>query len=150
MAYSNEEIEKTFDLILERIEEGEALRSILKESNMPSSRTFFKWLDEDCIKVKQYELSTSLRTEALFDEMFHIANNTEEGETVKTTMNGVETTTADMIAHRRLKIDVIKWGLSKLNPKKYGDKIQQEHSGELNTTKKIIIKLPKRDEDTNS
>ena len=54
MAYSNEEIEKTFDLILERIEEGEALRSILKESNMPSSRTFFKWLDEDSVKVKQY------------------------------------------------------------------------------------------------
>jgi len=35
---------------------------------------------------------------------------------------------------QRLKIDAKKWELSKLNPKKYGDKIQQEHSGELKTT----------------
>ena len=29
-----------------------------------------------------------------------------------------------MIAHRRLKIDALKWSLSKLNPKKYGDKVE--------------------------
>ena len=33
------------------------------------------------------------------------------------------------VAHRRLKIDVLKWRAGKLRPKVYGDKIQQEHTG---------------------
>ena len=134
MAYKEENIDIVFDLILERIENGEALRNILKDENMPSSRTFYKWLKEDEVKVKLYEESTTLRSEALFDKMFEIANNTELGEVTKLTVNGLEVTTSDMIAHRRLKIDVIKWGLSKVNPKKYGDKIQTEHSGEIKSS----------------
>ena len=134
MAYTEENKEKIFSLICDELEKGYSLRSILRRENMPSSRTFYKWLKEDEVKVKLYEESTTLRSEALFDKMFEIANNTELGEVTKLTANGLEVTTSDMIAHRRLKIDVIKWGLSKLNPKKYGDKIQTEHSGEIKSS----------------
>ena len=131
MAYSEDNRDKIFDLVLERIENGEPLRVILRDEDMPSSRTFYKWLQEDPLKVKLYEDSTTLRSEALFDKMFEIATNPEMGETTKTLANGgLEVTTGDMIAHRRLQIDVIKWGLSKLNPKKYGDKIDMTTQGE--------------------
>lgn len=45
-----------------------------------------------------------------------------------------EALTAEDAALGRLALDARKWYLSKLMPKKYGDKIQQEieHSGELN------------------
>lgn len=42
------------------------------------------------------------------------------------------------------------WYMNMKNRFGWVDKSQTEHSGELNTTKKIIIKLPKRDEDNNS
>jgi len=135
MAYSQEEIEITFTKICEEIETGRSLRSILKEDeNMPSSSTFFIWLKEDELKSKRYELATDLRTDILFDEIIDIAYNTEEGTTTKETERGIEITTGDMLGHRRLKIDALKWSLSKLNPKKYGERIQNEHSGEIKTT----------------
>lgn len=139
MAYSKEEIEIIFTKICEQIETGRSLRSILKEDeNMPSSSTFFIWLKEDALKSKRYELATDLRTDILFDEIIEIAYNTEEGTTTKETERGIEVTTGDMLGHRRLKIDALKWSLSKLNPKKYGDKVQQEHSGEIKTTPTIV------------
>ena len=122
MAYSNEEIDKIFDLVLLRIESGESIRDILLDNTMPSSRTFFKWLANDSDKVKQYEISMSYRDDKLFDEILTIAYNTEEGTTTKDTIKGLEITTGDMLGHRRLKIDALKWYLSKRNPKKYGDK----------------------------
>jgi len=123
MAYSQEDIDLIFTNICEQIETGRSLRSILKEDdNMPSSSTFFIWLKNDTLKTKRYELATDLRTDALFDEIIDIAYNTQEGTTTKETERGVEITTGDMLGHRRLKIDALKWSLSKLNPKKYGEK----------------------------
>lgn len=131
MAYTREQIEKIFTTICEQIETGRSLRSILKEDeNMPSSSTFFIWLKEDELKSKRYELATDLRTDILFDEIIEIAYNTEEGTTTKETERGVEITTGDMLGHRRLKIDALKWSLSKLNPKKYGDKTDITTGGE--------------------
>jgi len=125
MAYDKDKIEVIFTQICEQIETGRSLRSILKEDdNMPSSSTFFIWLKEDALKSKRYELATDLRTDILFDEIIEIAYNVEEGTTTKETERGVEITTGDMLGHRRLKIDALKWSLSKLNPKKYGDKVE--------------------------
>ena len=36
---------------------------------------------------------------------------------------------SDVIAHKRLQIDTLKWKLTKMLPKIYGDKITQEHTG---------------------
>lgn len=36
---------------------------------------------------------------------------------------------SDVIAHKRLHIDTLKWKLSKMLPKVYGDKVTQEHVG---------------------
>jgi len=139
MAYTDENRDIIFEKICVEIESGRSLRSILKEDkDMPSSSTFFIWLTEDPIKSKRYELATDLRTDDLFDQIVEIAFNTEEGTTTKVTERGIEITTGDMLGHRRLKIDALKWSLSKLNPKKYGDKIQTEHSGEIKTNSEPI------------
>ena len=149
MTYSKEEIDEIFDLVLLRIESGESIRDVLMDKNMPSSRTFFKWLALDSEKVKQYETSMSYRDDKLFDEIIEIAYNVEEGTTTKETERGVEITTGDMLGHRRLKIDALKWYLSKRKPKKYGDKLDVTSDGDaLQAPKKIIIKVNRR-EDTN-
>ncbi len=136
MAYSEEQKSNIFETICIEIEKGRSLRSILREDNgMPSTSTFFIWLTECPIKSKRYELATDLRTDALFDEIMDIAYHTEIGETIKTNSKGeIETTEGDMLGHRRLKIDALKWSLSKLNPKKYGDKTDVTTNGrDINT-----------------
>jgi len=144
MAYSEKEIVEIFDLVLLRIESGESIRDILLDNTMPSSRTFFKWLSLDAEKVKQYEISMSFRDDKLFDEIVNIAYNTEEGTTKKETEKGVEITTGDMLGHRRLKIDALKWYLSKRNPKKYGDKLDMTTGGEK-LPQVTIFQIPDND-----
>ena len=54
MAYSDKERDIIFENVLTQIsEEGLALRNILMQKGMPSSQTFYKWL-EDQDKSKQY------------------------------------------------------------------------------------------------
>jgi hypothetical protein len=131
MAYSEENRDITFNLICEELEKGYSLRSILRRENMPSSRTFFKWIDESEEKVKQYERSVELRSEFLFDEIIEIAD--KQGEDVSEDESGNQIINHNIVQRNRLQIDARKWALSKMLPKKYGDKIQQEHSGEITT-----------------
>jgi hypothetical protein len=140
MAYSKEEIEKTFAEICNKIaKKGTPLRTVLKEKGMPSSQTFYKWIDSDKIKSKQYARSCEDRSERIFEEILQIANNPELGETTKVdNMGKSETTTGDMIQHRRLQIDARKWMLSKMFPKKYGDKIDHTSDGKEMTTTTVI------------
>lgn len=129
MAYSEKEVTEVFNTICDELEKGFSLRSILRRENMPSSRTFFKWIDEDTEKVKQYERSVELRSELLFDEIIEIAD--KQGEDVGEDEQGNKVINHNIVQRNRLQIDARKWALSKMLPKKYGDKIQQEHSGEI-------------------
>ena len=143
MAYSDKEKNEVFEKICIEIESGRSLRSILKEDKgMPSSSTFFIWLNESESKAKRYEMATDIRTDALFDEIMEISYNTEIGETVKTNTKGeIETTNGDMLGHRRLKIDALKWSLSKLNPKKYSDKVDVTSGGKEISTAPTAINI---------
>ena len=131
MAYIPEQKETIFKTIFEIIESGKSLRYALKEVSLSSS-TFFIWIDEDVEKSKQYARVTELRAEALLDEMFDIVDETSQ-DTI-TTDKGQEIPNGEWMQRSRLRYDARKWLVSKLNPKKYGDKIQTEHSGEITST----------------
>ena len=138
MAYSNKEIDKIFKEILTSIEKGMALRTILKDSNMPSSQTFYKWLDEDKDKTKQYARATELRAENIFEDILDIADNNTKDIITK---EGEERVNNDVIQRSRLMVDARKWYLSKLNPKKYGDKIETTLQGGDNPIQTTVISL---------
>ena len=148
MAYTQEDKDRIFNEIISDIESGLSLRASLRKDNRPSSSTFFIWIDEDELKSKQYARSTELRADILFDEILEIAYTTEEGTTTKETDKGIEISTGDMLGHRRLKVDSLKWVLSKMNPKKYGDKTDITSGGEkLPTSPQAIqIEITKPDE----
>ena len=150
MAYSEENKEKIFSLICDELEKGYSLRSILRLEDMPSSRTFFKWLDEDKEKVKQYERSLELRSEMLFDEIIEIAD--KQSEDVGEDENGNKVINHNIVQRNRLQIDARKWALSKMFPKKFGDKTI--HSGDadnpIQTTFSILNIDPLSDESNDS
>lgn len=127
MAYSVTEIEKCFDLICKKITKGQALRTILKDADMPSSSTFYIWLDSDEIKSKQYARATELRADNIFEDIIDIADDNRKD--LLTDKDGNERTNSDVIQRSRLMVDARKWYLSKLNPKKYGDKIETTLEG---------------------
>lgn len=126
MAYSKENKETICKTIFDLIESGKSLRYALKEVNL-SSKSFFDWLQEDEEKVKQYAYVTDVRTELKFEsiEQDYLEEPQRDALTGKIDSGWVQL--------QRLKIDAKKWELSKLKPKKYGDKIQTEHSGEITT-----------------
>ncbi len=147
MAYTEENKDTTFNLICEELEKGYSLRSILRRENMPSSRTFFKWVDESDEKVKQYERSVELRSEFLFDEIIEIAD--KQGEDVGEDADGNKVINHNIVQRNRLQIDARKWALSKMLPKKYGDKLditsKDKEIQNVPTTIQVQITKPNED-----
>ncbi|WP_336716287.1 hypothetical protein [Chryseobacterium mucoviscidosis] len=145
MAYTEERKEKVFNKIIDAIaDEGRPIRDILKEKWSPSPSTFFQWLDDDEKFSKRYARACAIRADVLFDEMLTIAFTPEVGETVKMVQKGekkeVEKTKGDMLGHRKLKVDTIKWALSKMEPKKYGDKLDLTTDGDkLNSSIPLVL-----------
>ena len=136
MAYSVAEVDKCFDSICKRIGKGQALRTILKDADMPSSSTFYIWLDSDEIKSKQYARATELRADNIFEDIIDIADDNRKD--LQTDKDGNERTNSDVIQRSRLMVDARKWYLSKLNPKKYGDKIETTLEGGEKPIQQII------------
>lgn len=118
--YSDKEIDKVFKSILEDIEHGYSLRTVLKNGDNPSSRTFYKWLDANEEKVKQYARACEVRAENIFEDILDIADD-RSGDTI-TLDDGKKVFNSEFAARSRIKIDARKWMLGKLQPKKYGDK----------------------------
>ncbi len=127
MAYSEKQIETIFDSILIEIENGRPLRQILKDEGMPSSKTFFEWISKDDVKVKRYAHACETRADVIFDEIIEIADDKTQDSII--TENGVSQN-SEFIQRSRVRIDARKWVVSKLNPKKYGDKVDLTTGGE--------------------
>ena len=131
MAYTVEEREGILNTIFEIIENGKSLRYALLQIPLSSS-TFFIWIDEDSDKSKQYARATELRAEALLDEMFDIVDETSNDISEYEIAEGAkaEKVNNEVIQRSRLRYDARKWLVSKLNPKKYGDKLDVTTDGE--------------------
>ena len=96
--------------------------------------SFFKWVTESQDLKDLYHYAREIRSDILFEEIIDIADNPQEGETIKEDKNGLTIEKGDMLGHRRLQIDARKWVVAKMQPKKYGDKLDVTTDGQpLNT-----------------
>lgn len=102
--------------ICNRIEDGESLRKICSDDVMPNRSSVNKWLSENKNFSDQYARACVVRRENKFDEMYTVAEDTED------------------VPRARLLVDVLKWQLSKEEPKKYGDRL--DLTGETTVTHK--------------
>lgn len=125
------------DTICERIAEGESLRAICLDDDMPNKATVFRWLAADKAFSDQYARAREAQADALADEIVYIADTPQIGQVSVSKATGLEVTEADMIAHRRLQVDARKWMAGKLAPKKYGDKQEID----LNVTDALADRL---------
>lgn len=130
MAYSIEEKQKIFDGIIRLISAGLSLRKAIIEYNELndtkfSRESFFEWLAKDNNMVDQYTRATEVRADAIFEEMFDIADDGTNDWVEKFDKTGQSyyDLNGEHVQRSKLRIDARKWALSKMMPKKYGDKI---------------------------
>lgn len=93
--------------LLEQIAEGESLRSICLDPDMPGLRTVMDWLESNESFRTKYARAREIQGDVMDDLILTTANNCTP-----------ETAHAD-----RVKIAAYQWRAMKLAPKKYGDKI---------------------------
>jgi hypothetical protein len=110
------------DAICERIAEGQSMTSICQLPGMPMYKTIMHWRRTEPEFGKAIDQAREDQADALAEMIVDVV---EEGAK-EDELGKVD---AGMVAHNRLKVDVYKWRASKLKPKVYGDKVQQEHSG---------------------
>lgn len=112
------------DKICSGLADGKSLRAVCEQAGMPAESTVRAWaLDDVEGFAAQYARAREIGYDRLGDELLEIADTPQVGIKTKTNEKGeIETTEGDMIEHRRLQVDSRKWMLSKMLPKKYGDK----------------------------
>lgn len=135
-----------FDKVIQLIEnEGLSLRKALSIVKF-SSDTFDCIIDEDENKMKRYARAREKRADLLFENILEIARQPSEGITTTIKDDGrVETTKFDNVQRSKAEIDAIKWMLGKMQPKKYGDKLDVTTDGEKlpATSNAITIEIVK-------
>lgn len=105
---------------------------------MPSEALVRKYAIDDTAFAAQYAQARDQGLDVLADEIIDISNTPVVGTKSVSKPTGVEVSEGDMIDHRRLQIDARKWYLSKLAPKRYGDRLAVEHSGKVELASTIV------------
>jgi len=124
---------EVIEQILSLVDDGKSLRQACKEIDFPR-KTFEGWLEADEDLSAQYARARENRAEKIFEEILTIADRP-----APTTDSGA--TDSGDVQHRRLQIDTRRWMLGKMSPKKYGDKVELAHSGEIKTHSFDLSKL---------
>jgi hypothetical protein len=117
--------------VCDRIACGESIATICKDADMPCVDTIFQWLHkkkEDFSEL--YARARESQTEKYLEEIIEISDDNSRDEIEIEDDNGNKRTIVDhdVINRARLRVDARKWAMSKLAPKKYGEKMQQEIS----------------------
>ena len=105
-----------FEYAISEMSNGKALTVICKDPDMPDYATFQKWLLRDPDLFREYARARQLQADYYADETVEIAD------------------TDPNVARARNRMDARRWHASKLNPRKYGERINQELMASITTT----------------
>ena len=103
-----------FDRICERMAGGETLRAICRDDGMPPMSTVQGWVlaNPQSDISGQYARARECLADWRADEIIEIADDSRLSPD-----------------DRRVRVDARKWASSKLNPRLYSDRVQQQHTG---------------------
>lgn len=124
----------TGDIVTEicgRLANGQSLREICANEDMPGKSTVFQWLAAHAEFADQYARARAAQIEHWADEIVEIADDGTNDWIERQNSDGstYEAVNSDHINRSRLRVDTRKWLMSKLAAKKYGDKVTQEVTG---------------------
>lgn len=111
--------------ICELIANGVTLKNICEIDGMPGLTTVHKWKNENPSFADAYSYARKTQADTFADMIITEAFNCHDAQI------------------GRLRMDALKWTASKLAPKKYGDKVEVESTGNANFS--ISFSVPDRD-----
>jgi hypothetical protein len=112
--------EEIANAIFERMLDGESLRSICRDEDMPGLATIFRWQSAHGEFREQYARARQMQAEILAEEIVQIADTPMIGAVRKVTPLGTTVIQADMIERAKLRVDTRKWTAARILPKRYG------------------------------
>lgn len=112
--------------ICERLAAGESLLSICRSEHMPSDASVRRWVIEDIQSFSsEYARARDLGLEHCAEEIIAIADDR-----------------SDDPKSRQVRLDARKWYLSKIAPKRYGDRLELAGDPEAPVAAFVIPALP--------
>lgn len=118
--------------ICARLALGESLKTICYDKEMPNASTVHAWVLEDKEGFsKKYARARNIQAEVMFDEILEIADDgTNDLMTITKGHDSYNIEDKEVTNRSKLRVDSRKWYLSKVLPKKFGDKLDLTSDGE--------------------
>jgi len=110
-----------FDAAMHRMANGVALTKICKEPGMPEYSALMGWILEDPKLYEKYARSKQMQADYYADETVEIAD---------------DDTNVPMARNR---MDARRWHASKMNPRKYGERVTQDINANVTNTQRIDL-----------
>lgn len=118
--------EKTARAICERLADGEPLRQICRDDDMPSWRTVYDWQEARPEFAARIARARTMGFDAIAEDTLEIIDAAPERQA---TEHGTKIDPG-AVQHQKNRVEQRMKLLSKWDPKRFGDKITQEHTGE--------------------
>jgi len=110
--------------LCDHLSEGKSLRSFCEIEGNPSKTTVLRWLKDSHELRTQYAEARARGMDAMADELIEIADNSGLDVIGVNEKTGMPIVDGEAISRARLRFDARRWLMSKLAPKKYGDKLE--------------------------
>jgi hypothetical protein len=131
---------------------GESLREICRDEDMPSKSTVMRWLASHQEFRDQYAGAREAQADYYAEEIIEISDDaTNDFMTRKNGDEVEQVENKEVLARSRLRVDTRKWLMARMAPKKYGDKVTQEHVGDpdkpivIDRIERVIVNAPNPD-----
>jgi hypothetical protein len=122
--------------ICERVASGESLRKVCATPGYPHMSNVLRWLADDKKAAfrDQYARAREAQADAMAEDLLELHEKAWVpvligGKPVMVKGEPLMTVDKASVAAVRLEAENKKWLMGKLKPKKYGDKVTQEHTG---------------------
>ena len=117
------------------------MRSIGRDPDMPNQTTISDWVRLRPDFALQYARATEERADAIFEEMFEIADDATNDFVERARLDGSVDVVFDTerVLRSKLRIDTRKWALARMAPKKYGERVGIDLAGDLNLNAKLDL-----------
>ena len=132
--------QELFDKICESVATSSmGLTAICKEYDISRSN-FLIWVEKTTENQDKYARAKEAQMDFMAEQIIEIADDSSDD--AKMTEGGNVVQNTEFINRSRLRVDARKWLMSKLAPKKYGDRLDLTTAGESINKAPTVIKTP--------
>lgn len=117
--------------VLDRIAGGESLRAICREPKMPQIQQLMRLRLSSEEFAEQYARAREMQAEQFYDEILEIVDDGTNDFVEREDAKGNVKVMPDMelVQRSKMRYEARRWAMSKILPKRFGEKLDVEHTG---------------------